>query len=33
MQWGNTGMIYYWLKASDLKKSDFDDAWLVLQSE
>ena len=33
MQWGNTGMIYYWLKASDLQKSDFDDTWLVLQSE
>lgn len=33
MEWGNTGMIYYWLKASDMKKADFDDAWLVLQSE
>jgi uncharacterized protein YwqG len=33
MNWGDNGMIYYWLKASDLKKSDFDDAWLVLQSE
>ena len=30
---GNTGMIYYWLKVSDLQKSVFDDAWLVLQSE
>ncbi len=33
MQWGNTGMIYYWLKTSDLQKCDFDDSWLVLQSE
>ena len=33
MRWGNTGMIYYWLRASDLQKSSFDDAWLVLQSE
>ncbi len=33
MEWGNTGMLYYWLKAADLKKSDFDDTWLVLQSE
>ncbi|HYB01204.1 MAG TPA: YwqG family protein [Ktedonobacteraceae bacterium] len=33
MEWGNTGMIYYWLKASDLKKLDFEEAWLVLQSE
>jgi uncharacterized protein YwqG len=33
MEWGSTGMLYYWLKAADLKKSDFDGAWLVLQSE
>ena len=33
MEWGNTGMIYYWLRASDLKKLDFEEAWLVLQSE
>ncbi len=33
MQWGNTGMVYYWLKAPDLKKSNFDEVWLVLQSE
>jgi len=33
MEWGNTGMIYYWLRGSDLKKLDFDEAWLVLQSE
>ena len=33
MRWGDAGMIYYWLKASDLQKCDFDDSWLVLQSE
>jgi uncharacterized protein YwqG len=33
MRWGDAGMIYYWLRAADLKKNDFDDAWLVLQSE
>ena len=33
MRWEDAGMIYYWMKASDLKESDFDDAWLVLQSE
>lgn len=33
MEWGSTGMLYYWLKAADLKKSVFDGAWLVLQSE
>ncbi len=33
MQWGNTGMIYYWLKTADLQARRFDTAWLVLQSE
>ncbi len=33
MRWGNAGMIYYWLRASDLQKGSFDDSWLVLQSE
>ncbi len=33
MRWGNAGMIYYWITGSDLQKHDFDDAWLVLQSE
>lgn len=33
MKWGDAGMIYYWLKSSDLKKSGFGNAWLVLQSE
>ena len=33
MRWGDAGMIYYWLRASDLQKCDFDDVWLVLQSD
>ena len=33
MRWGDAGMIYYWLRASDLQKCDFDDSWLVLQSD
>jgi uncharacterized protein YwqG len=33
MKWGDAGMIYYWLRSSDLKKCDFGNAWLVLQSE
>ena len=33
MRWGDAGMIYYWMRASDLQKCDFDDAWLVLQSD
>jgi uncharacterized protein YwqG len=33
MRWGDAGMIYYWLRASDLQKGSFDDSWLVLQSD
>jgi uncharacterized protein YwqG len=33
MRWGDAGMLYYWLKASDLQKHVFDESWLVLQSE
>src|SRR3989440_5994493 len=33
MRWGDAGMIYYWMRASNLQKCDFDDSWLVLQSE
>ncbi len=33
MRWGDAGMIYYWLRASNLQKCAFDDSWLVLQSD
>jgi uncharacterized protein YwqG len=33
MRWGNSGMIYYWMKQEDLQAHRFDAAWLVLQSE
>ncbi|MEO8953504.1 MAG: YwqG family protein [Ktedonobacteraceae bacterium] len=33
MQWGNTGMLYYWIQAADLQAPRFDTTWLVLQSE
>ena len=33
MEWGNTGMLYYWVKAADLQALRFDTTWLVLQSE
>jgi uncharacterized protein YwqG len=33
MCWGNSGMIYYWMKRGDLQADRFDTAWLVLQSE
>jgi len=33
MRWGNSGMLYYWIKSADLKTHRFDASWLVLQSE
>lgn len=33
MRWGSTGMLYYWLKKTDLQARRFDASWLVLQSE
>jgi uncharacterized protein YwqG len=33
MRWGNSGMIYYWMKQEDLQAHRFDATWLVLQSE
>nr|HET6902083.1 YwqG family protein [Ktedonobacteraceae bacterium] len=33
MQWGNTGMLYYWIQTTDLQSQRFDTSWLVLQSE
>ncbi|GCF06969.1 YwqG family protein [Dictyobacter arantiisoli] len=33
MQWANSGMLFYWIKLSDLQAHKFDHTWLVLQSE
>ncbi|HEU5229215.1 MAG TPA: YwqG family protein [Ktedonobacteraceae bacterium] len=33
MRWGNSGMLYYWIKRADLQTRHFDRTWLVLQSE
>jgi uncharacterized protein YwqG len=33
MEWGNTGMLYYWISGTDLQACRFDTTWLVLQSE
>lgn len=33
MNWGNSGMLYYWIERTDLQQQRFDDTWLVLQSE
>lgn len=33
MRWASDGMIYYWIKRTDLQAHRFDESWLVLQSE
>jgi uncharacterized protein YwqG len=33
MQWGSTGILYYWIKQADLQAQRFDHGWLVLQSD
>ncbi len=33
MNWGNSGMLYYWIERTNLQQQRFDDTWLVLQSE
>lgn len=33
MQWGNTGMLYYWIRKADLAAQNFYTTWLVMQSE
>lgn len=31
MMWGDAGMLYFWIKTEDLKNSDFDSGWCILQ--
>ena len=33
MEWGNSGMLYYWIQAADLQVQHFDTIWLIMQSE
>jgi uncharacterized protein YwqG len=33
MHWANTGMLYFWIKRADLASRNFDNVWVVLQSE
>ena len=33
MQWGSTGLLYYWITKQDLQARSFDKVWCVLQSE
>jgi uncharacterized protein YwqG len=31
MKWGDDGYLYYWIRAEDLAKRRFENAWLMLQ--
>jgi uncharacterized protein YwqG len=31
MMWGDSGMLYYWIRQQDLQARNFDDVWLALQ--
>ena len=31
MMWGDCGMLYFWIRAEDLKARNFDRAWMILQ--
>jgi uncharacterized protein YwqG len=30
MMWGDTGMLYFWIRKNDLKKLRFDHVWLIV---
>ena len=32
MMWGDGGMLYLWIKKSDLQNNNFNNTWLILQS-
>lgn len=31
MMWGDAGMLYLWIRKSDLERADFTNTWLILQ--
>jgi len=31
VMWGDSGMLYYWIREQDATSGQFDQAWLVLQ--
>ena len=33
MQWGSSGMLYFWIRQQDLAIANFSHCWVVLQSE
>ena len=32
MEWGDIGILYFWVTERGLGEEDFDDAWVVLQT-
>lgn len=32
IEWGDTGMIYYWIRQRDLQVANFADIWLIMQT-
>jgi len=31
VMWGDAGMLYFWIRASDLARGDFTQVWMILQ--
>ena len=31
MMWGDSGMLYFWIKKQDLKVQNFENVWMILQ--
>jgi len=31
MMWGDVGRLYYWIRDADLRASNFDNCWMILQ--
>lgn len=32
MEWGDDGMLYFWIKRGDLEEARFENCWMILQS-
>lgn len=31
MMWGDSGMLYYWIRKQDIRDKNFDNCWMILQ--